>query len=51
MLVKEYINIKTTDEKYKCSALFFAIMMGHGGFQEIITLLVKNGADLESIDA
>ena len=49
-VVKDYINTLTQDEKYKSSALFFAIRMGHGGFQEIIALLVKYGCRLDVFD-
>ena len=34
----------------RCTALFFAIRSGHGGFLEIISLLVKNGCDVNFKD-
>jgi len=34
----------------KCTALFFAIKSGHGGFLEIIQLLVKNGCNVNFVD-
>lgn len=49
--LKDYTDVKTTDDKYKCSALFFAIRMGHGGFQEIINILVRAGSSLDVFDA
>ena len=36
--------------KQTCTALFFAIKSGHGGFLEIIQLLVKNGCNVNFVD-
>ena len=66
-ILKEYLNTVTsvpsddqikmsnlnpeTLDKSQTSALIFAIRSGHGGFLEIITLLVRNGCDLDYQDA
>ena len=67
LILKEYLNTVTSvpsDEQIKMSnlkaesldrsqtsALVYAIRSGHGGFLEIISLLVKNGCDLDYQDA
>ena len=31
-VLRDFVDARTADEKFGCSALFFAIRMGHGGF-------------------
>lgn len=51
LAVRDYVDSITTDDKYRCTALFFAIRMGHGGFFEIINILVRSGCGLDILDA
>ena len=53
-IVSDYLDsvtkIEENNKTQKKTSLFFAIEMGHGGFLEIIQLLVKNGSNVNFKD-